>query len=131
MKVGTTFALLCVCVAPAAMPAQQLPFNESMRAQQPPLIKSIPVGAHALTVTQTDTKAFAVHVTSSDTPSHVVRDILIGTVAGAAAGVLIGSQTNKGSKEDRELAGLAGGVLGAGVGALLGAAVGVAHKSAR
>ncbi|MGH7650456.1 MAG: hypothetical protein ACREMS_01305 [Gemmatimonadaceae bacterium] len=118
MKGGLTLVLLCVCLAPA-----------TMLAQQAPLTRSIPVGAHAVIATRKDTKTVAAHV-RSDTPGHVMRDIFFGTVAGAAAGVLIGSQTNKGSKEDRELAGLSGGIAGAGIGALLGAAVGVMHKSA-
>jgi hypothetical protein len=117
MKVRTTLALLCLCLAPVAT-----------FAQPTPLTRPIPVGVHAPMATRTDAKAFAAHV-SSDSPTHVIRDILIGAVGGAAVGVLIGSQTNKGSKEDRELAGLAGGILGAGVGALIGAVVGVTHKS--
>jgi hypothetical protein len=87
------------------------------------------VGVQARIAAQTSTKAFIMDV-SSGTHRHVVRDIVVGTVGGAALGVLIGSQTNKGSKEDRELAGLSGGILGAGAGAIIGAIVGVTHKSA-
>lgn len=118
MKGRTISALLAACLAPA-----------TMLARQTPSLRSIPVAVHSAVTAQTNTKAIVLDV-SADTHQHVIRDVLFGTIAGAAVGVLVGSSTNKGSKEDRELAGLSGGILGAGVGAIVGAVIGFTHKSA-
>ncbi|MGH7602587.1 MAG: glycine zipper domain-containing protein [Gemmatimonadaceae bacterium] len=117
MKGITLLALLCVCLAPTTTIAQQTPGP-----------RYAPLRLQLRTVTLTNTKPRTLDV-SNDRHTHVIRDVFIGTIAGAAAGVLIGSSTNKGSKEDRELAGLSGAILGAGVGALVGGVIGFTHKS--
>jgi hypothetical protein len=117
MKGTTIFALLGVCLAPA-----------TAFAQQTPGVRSVPVGFHTPATAPTNAKALVLDV-STGTPTRVVRNIVIGTIGGAAVGALIGYSTNKQGKEDRELAALRDGILGASVGALVGAVIAVTHKN--
>ena len=150
MKAITTFALLCVSLAPIPMSAQPA-IN----------VLSIPAGTHAritttgnasyvdLTVLNVDHDSLRYHLRHDDaikslgwdrvtrmdvstgTQRHFFLDTFLGFLGGTGVGMLIGNTTAGRSSEERGLAALGAGILGAGTGAVLGAAIGIAHHTER